>query len=85
MVLYSRYQSRLVAVGTVLANGIRVFSGGRNTRAESFYWSRLEDNLENKNEDGSENGIGRYEERVCPQTVKSRADHRFVSGYVYLS
>ncbi len=71
MLLYSRYQTRPGAADTVLAGGACVLGGGRNTRPESFYWSRREDNLEKEDEDGSENGIRWYEERVCPHTVQT--------------
>lgn len=48
----------------MLATGACVFGRGRNTRTERFYWPEREDNLDDEDDDGSERGIGWYEERV---------------------
>jgi hypothetical protein len=67
----------------VLASGARVLGRGRNTGTERLYWPEREDDLENEDEDGSEHGIGWYEERVCPQAVKfgRRKVRKFSFGF----
>jgi hypothetical protein len=58
---------------------------GRNTRTECLYWSGRDDNMENEDENGSESGIGWYEERMYPQTVKSSADVRNLLSFELIS
>jgi hypothetical protein len=41
--------------------------------------------MENEDENGSESGIGWYEERMYPQTVKSSADVRNLLSFELIS